>query len=140
VTACDYEEAIIYDVPPDPTSLGEFSKVAPYLTNPLVLIGFVLLLFFGVHRVLIKSGVLVPVSRTASGKIVRLLLHYGFVVALLLILCGFGLAYFKTKGTQPKKGDATTTGPQSPAVTGDGNHIDYGTPPPENKPPKSPSK
>jgi hypothetical protein len=39
-----------------------------------------------------------------------------------------------------KTGDATTTGPNSPAVTGDGNKIDYNQPPPSQedkpKPPK----
>jgi hypothetical protein len=69
-----------------------FSKVAPYLSNPLVLIGFALLLFFGVHRTLVKSRLLSPVNPTASNKIVRLLLHYGFVVALLLVFLGFGFA------------------------------------------------
>jgi hypothetical protein len=127
----------------DATSIGEFTKVAPYLTNPLVLIGFVLLLFFRIHKALIKSPILTPVSKTASSKIVRLLLHYGFIVALLLILLGFGLTvwkeYLKTKGTQPKTGNATTSGPQSPAVTGEGNQINYDPPQPENKP-KSPSK
>jgi hypothetical protein len=116
-----------------PTSIGEFSKVAPYLTNPLVLIGFVLLLFFGIHRALIKSGVLTPVSKTASSKIVRLLLHYGFIVALLLTLFGFGLTawneYLKTKGTQPKTGNASASGVGSVANTGNGNTINQPSPP-----------
>ena len=41
--------------------LEAFSKIAPHLANPLVLVGFVLLLFFGVHRTLIRSGILRPV-------------------------------------------------------------------------------
>jgi hypothetical protein len=85
----------------DPTSIVDFAKVAPYLTNPLVLVGFVLLLFFGVHEALIKSRILPPVSQTASGKVVPLVLRYGFIVAVLLILLGFSLAawnsYLKTK-------------------------------------------
>lgn len=86
----------------DPSSINGFAKVAPFLTNPLVLVGFVLLLFFGVHRSLIKSGVLPPISKTASAKIVRLLLHYGFVIALLLILLGFGFATWKAvTGVKP---------------------------------------
>jgi hypothetical protein len=76
--------------------MADFSKVAPYLTNPLVLIGLMLLLFFGVHRALIKSRILSPVNSTASNTIVRLLLHYGFIVALLLVLLGFGLAAWKS--------------------------------------------
>jgi hypothetical protein len=84
----DTEFAIISGFP-------SFAQIAPYLTNPLVLIGFVLLLIFGVHKALIKSHILPPVSPTASNRIVRLLLHYGFVIALLLILCGFGFAAYK---------------------------------------------
>jgi hypothetical protein len=66
-----------------------FAQIAPYLTNPLVLVGFVLLLIFGVHKALIKSNILPPVSPTASNKIVRLILHYGFAIALLVLLLGF---------------------------------------------------
>jgi hypothetical protein len=36
---------------------GGFQKIAPYLKHPLVLVGFVLLIFFGIHRTLIKSGI-----------------------------------------------------------------------------------
>lgn len=116
-----------------PTSIGEFSKVAPYLTNPLVLIGFAVWLFFGIHKALIKSGTLPPVSKAASGKIVRLLLDYGFVVALLLILSGFSLTAWNSHGR--KTGDATTHRAQSPAVTGDGNQFNYDQPSqPEQKP------
>lgn len=118
------------------TSIGEFAKVAPYLTNPLVLIGFVLLLFFGIQTALIKSGILPPVSKTASGKIVRLLLNHAFIVALLLILSGFGLAAWNSHGR--KTGNATTNGPQSPAVTGDGNRFNYDQPPPPGQKPKPP--
>ena len=109
-----------------PTSIGEFSKVAPYLTNPLVLIGFVLLLFFVILHTLIKSRILPPVSKTASGKIVRLVLNYAFIVALVLILCGFGLAAWNSH--RQKTGNAITNGPQSPAVTGDGNQFNYDQP------------
>lgn len=119
-----------------PTSIGEFAKVAPYLTNPLVLIGFGLMLFFRVHRALIKSGILPPVSKTASGKIVRLLLNYGFIVALLLILSGFGLSAWKSQGQ--KTGNATTNGSQSPAVTGDGNRFNYDQPSQPDQKKKSP--
>jgi hypothetical protein len=73
----------------------DFQKIAPYLSNPLVLIGFGLLLFFGLHRVLVKSKILPEVSATDSNKIVRLLLHYGFIVAVLVVLLGFGIEALK---------------------------------------------
>jgi hypothetical protein len=42
------------------TSLAAFKEIAPYLTQPLVLVGFVLLLFFGLHRSLLKAGIIPP--------------------------------------------------------------------------------
>jgi hypothetical protein len=74
-----------------------FDKIAPHLANPLVLVGFVLLLFFGIHRALIKSKLLPPVSKQASGQIVRLLLHYGLAIATLIIIGGFGLAFWQAE-------------------------------------------
>jgi hypothetical protein len=38
------------------TSLAAFKEIAPYLTHPLVLVGFVLLLFFGLHRSILKES------------------------------------------------------------------------------------
>lgn len=75
--------------------MRSFAAIAPYLANPMVLIGFGLLLVFGVHRALIRSGILRPLSARSSSGIVRLILHYGFVLAILLILAGFGLAYWR---------------------------------------------
>jgi hypothetical protein len=59
-----------------------------------VLVGFALLLVFGIHRTLIKAGILQPVSKAASDRNVRLLLHYGFVIAIVVIILGFGLQGF----------------------------------------------
>ncbi|WP_282606361.1 hypothetical protein [Pelagibius sp. Alg239-R121] len=75
-------------------ALKAFADIAPFLSNPLVLVGFVLLLFFGIHRTLIKSGVLRPLSERQGGVVVKLLLKYGFVIALVMILCGFGYAFY----------------------------------------------
>ena len=36
-------------------NLAGFAKIVPYLTHPLALVGYVLMLFFGTHRALIKS-------------------------------------------------------------------------------------
>jgi hypothetical protein len=70
-----------------------FSKVAPYLFNPLVLIGFVLFLLFGIHWALIKSGILTPLSQRQSSIVVRLFLRYGFWAAIVTLLLGFALAF-----------------------------------------------
>ncbi len=79
-----------------------FSRIAPYLTHPLVLVGFVLLLFFAVHQALIKSGIIRPLSPAAGSNVVRTLLRYGFIVALVSILAGFLMQgwklYLSTRG------------------------------------------
>ncbi|MDU9050859.1 MAG: tetratricopeptide repeat protein [Candidatus Electrothrix sp. Rat3] len=68
-----------------------FDKVAPYLTNPLVLAGFVLMLAYGIHWQLMKSGLLAQATKKDSALIIRLFLRYGFWLALVLLLAGFGL-------------------------------------------------
>lgn len=40
------------------SELAAFGEMASHLANPLVLIGLVLLLVFGVHRALIRSKIL----------------------------------------------------------------------------------
>ncbi len=79
--------------------LAGFAKIAPYLTNPLVLAGFCLLLFFGLLRAVLKSRVMPTVSQSAGGKALLSLLRYGFATAVLVILLGFGLAFYQTQRT-----------------------------------------
>ena len=74
-------------------NLAGFEKIAPYLSSPLVLAGFVLMLAYGIHWQLMKSGLLRPVTRKDSGLIIRLFLRYGFWLALVLLLAGFGLQF-----------------------------------------------
>jgi tetratricopeptide (TPR) repeat protein len=73
-----------------------FEKVAPYLTNPLVLIGFVLLLVFGLYQALIRSGILQYIGKQASGRTVQALLCSRFVLALVVTVLGFGYQLYKT--------------------------------------------
>ncbi|MGI8425716.1 MAG: tetratricopeptide repeat protein [Actinomycetota bacterium] len=75
----------------------------------LVRIGLALLLVFGVHRVLIRSGILPPVDRQSR-------LRYGFWIAALLIVLGIAYAAYKThRETQPAIGNAEAA---STAVAG----------------------
>jgi len=76
--------------------LEGFSKIAPYLTHPLSLVGFALFLFFGIHWLLIKSGIIPPVSKSSGSLIIQALLRYGFVIALTVIVLGFSMEVWKT--------------------------------------------
>ncbi|WLE96731.1 MAG: hypothetical protein QTN59_18865 [Candidatus Electrothrix communis] len=77
-------------------SLPDFGKISRYLTHPLVLIGFVFMLIFGIHETLISSGLLSQVDSSGSGEIIKLFLHYGFWLGLILAVLGFGLAFWKS--------------------------------------------
>jgi len=70
-----------------------FDKVAQYLTHPLVLVGFVLMLVFGIHSQLMKSGLLSQVSKKDSNLIIRLFFRYGFWLGLVLVLAMFLLQF-----------------------------------------------
>jgi hypothetical protein len=74
------------------TLLHAFRQIAPYLTHPLVLIGLVLLLFFGIHGQLIDSGIIPPLAEEEATGVVHALLRYGFWIALAITVLGFVLA------------------------------------------------
>jgi hypothetical protein len=76
--------------------LQAFGKIAPYLKHPLVLVGFLLLLFFGIHSRLIESGIIPPLTPEAGSGVVYVFLKYGFIIALAVIVLGFALAFFQT--------------------------------------------
>ncbi|SEP43812.1 tetratricopeptide repeat protein [Nitrosovibrio sp. Nv6] len=75
--------------------IAGFKEIAPYLTNPLVLVGFVLVLFFGIHRLLLKAGILPPLTPHTGGKVVQTFLRYGFVIALVVIALGSVYAFYQ---------------------------------------------
>jgi len=70
-----------------------FEKIAPYLQDPLVLVGFAALLFFGLARTLFKSGLLTPVAGAKSYRLLQTVMLYGFVMGIAIIGLGFGLKY-----------------------------------------------
>jgi hypothetical protein len=60
--------------------LSGFAGIAPYLTNPLVLAGFGLFLFFGLLRALLRSKVMPTVTQRTGGRALLRAINYGFVV------------------------------------------------------------
>ncbi len=79
--------------------LAGFAKIAPYLTNPLVLAGFALLLLFGLLRALLKSPKVAILTQKTSGQALLRAVNFGFFAAVLVIVLGFGLAFYQTQRT-----------------------------------------
>jgi len=102
--------------------ISQFLKVAPYLINPLVLIGFCLFLFYGVLSALLKAGILAQLSQRQSGTVVRQILTYSFWVAVVLVVLGFGYAFRNYHDGRNKQGQVTQrAGDCSTNLNGDGN-------------------
>jgi hypothetical protein len=78
-----------------------FEKIAPFLTDPLVLIGFSLLLVTSVFRAILSTtgrGLLPRLTRTDGAEVVFRLMRYLFWLAVLLIVLGFAVkAYDLTR-------------------------------------------
>jgi hypothetical protein len=75
--------------------MQDFQAIAPYLTNPLALVGLALFLVVGVCRALLRSPLLRQVSATESGRYIRLVLYYVFGAGVLVIALSFGLEYLR---------------------------------------------
>lgn len=73
----------------------EFAKIAQYLTHPLVLVGFALMLVFGIHRQLLIIGILPKLNQKEGSKIAQLLLKYGFWLGVIVLVLGLGLQFFR---------------------------------------------
>src|SRR5437667_3598493 len=71
----------------------DFTKIAPYLKDPLVLIGFFLFISFLFSRYLIKQKVIPPLPPSLGFRVLKSLLLYGFIIGLVLLCLGFGLKY-----------------------------------------------
>jgi hypothetical protein len=75
--------------------LKGFARVAPYLSDPLVLVGFALLLLFLLFRSLIGSGLIPVLEQDASGRLFQSIADYGFYAIALVIVLGFAHAHFR---------------------------------------------
>jgi len=73
-----------------------FEKIAPFLTNPLVLVGFAIFLFYGLLRLILKAKLIPKLERQAGGQVIKDFLFYSFIIALVAIVLGFGIEAYKT--------------------------------------------
>lgn len=81
-----------------------FPKVAPYLTDPLVLIGFALFVTTGLMKVVLSTnggGLLRPLNGRQSAQIIQSMMRYLFILAVLITLLGFGLKGYQDYKDRP---------------------------------------
>ena len=74
--------------------------VFQYLTHPLALIGFVLLLFFNIQGLLIKSKI-IRISQSDGSVILKVIFRYGFLISITTIILGFSLSFYKKPPDNP---------------------------------------
>ena len=66
---------------------------APYLKDPLTLIGFVVLVTFWLFGLIVRQEIIPQLSRRDGYSLVTRLVNFGMIVAMAIIVLGFGLKY-----------------------------------------------
>ena len=85
----------------------QFEKIAPYLKDPLVLIGFFLFLGFLFCRYVIKQGIVPALPPTLGFRVLRTILLYGFILGLLICGLGFYLKYQEIRSEERTRAQQT---------------------------------
>lgn len=80
-----------------------FEKIAPFLKDPLILIGFFLFVAFLFIRSLVNKGIIPTLKKDQGYNILRLILLYGFIIGLVLIALGFGLKFKEISKAEQEK-------------------------------------
>lgn len=80
-----------------------FKEIAPYLTQPLVLVGFALMLSFGFYRRLIDRGIIPPLPKREASGFAHTLLRHSFITGFATILLGFSLTFYQQSSTNKEK-------------------------------------
>lgn len=73
--------------------MPDFDSIAPYLKDPLVLIGFFIFIVFLLLRVIIKQNIIPTLTKKDGFSFLKLILMYGFIFGIILMILGFGLKY-----------------------------------------------
>tara|TARA_B100000780_G_C21124911_1_gene456138 strand:+ start:99 stop:1016 length:918 start_codon:yes stop_codon:yes gene_type:complete len=71
----------------------DFENIAPYLKDPLVLIGFFMFIVFLLLRVIIKQNIIPTLTKKDGFSFLKTILLYGFIFGIVLMTLGFGLKY-----------------------------------------------
>jgi hypothetical protein len=100
----------------------ELSAWAPYLKNPLVLVGFAFMLGTIIIYTLLRSKLLFSPTR-ASERLILYIFVSAFIIEIIVVISGFGLAF--KQASQEGQSSANpitqeTIGSQSPAVVTQG--------------------
>jgi hypothetical protein len=66
-----------------------FEKIAPFLKDPFIFIGFAIFLIVGLIWIVIQSGAIPVLTKKAGGEIVKKALNYIFILSLFIIIFGF---------------------------------------------------
>ena len=89
-------------------TLADFGKIAEFLKHPLVLMGFVLMMVFSIHKLVLNVGILPKLNQKQGGLVVTLLLRYGFWLGVLIVLSGFGLQFYQAYAETAVKNSTKT--------------------------------
>ena len=73
--------------------MNQLADILPLIQHPLALAGFGLFVLIRFLKFFLKNVALASPSKKESSRILKLTLHYGFIVSMLLILGGLFLAY-----------------------------------------------
>lgn len=71
------------------------TSIYPYLEHPLVLTGAVLFGVLGIFKLLLSSGILLPPAQKEVAPILHKVLNFGFVLAVIVVVLGFGLEFWR---------------------------------------------
>jgi hypothetical protein len=108
--------------------IAQFQKIAPFLVNPLVLIGLSMVLLFGVHRALIKQGIFAKLTQRQSSGIIRLILKHGFALAFIVVILGFAYGFWRFRDAEKEHASpgviVQQTGACGSNIVGDNNKAD----------------